>query len=163
MRLERSDFLHVIRHTPLVSVDLLVRDREGRVLVGWRVNRPARDAWFVPGGRVYKDERLGDAFARITAAELGVAFSIREAEALGAFEHLYDDNALDAPGVSTHYVVLAYALAVETPLPLPDQQHSRYRWMPVDALLADPAVHRNTRAYFMADPPTRPGAPVQQV
>ncbi len=139
-----------------MSIDLIARDPQGRVLVGWRVNRPARDAWFVPGGRVYKGERLGDAFRRITAAELGEARAIGEARALGAFEHLYDDNALDAPGVSTHYVVLAYELAVGADLAPPDAQHSRYRWMPVDALLADESVHANTRAYFMPSPPTAP-------
>ena len=156
MRLQREDFLKIIDLTPLVSVDLIARDPQGRVLVGWRVNRPARDAWFVPGGRVYKGERLGDAFRRITAAELGAPRAIGEARALGAFEHLYDDNALDAPGVRTHYVVLAYELAVGADLAPPDAQHSRYRWMPVADLLADESVHANTRAYFMPSPPTAP-------
>ncbi len=158
MRLERSDFLHVIRHTPLVSVDLVVRDREGRVLVGWRVNRPARDAWFVPGGRVYKDERIADAFSRVTAAELGRSRDLSEARFLGVFEHLYDDNGLDVEGVSTHYVVLAYELRADEDQRLPDSQHSAFRWISVDALRSDPAVHANTRAYFEPSPSTAPGA-----
>ncbi len=148
MRLERSDFFHVVRLTPLVSIDLVVRDAAGRVLVGWRVNRPARDSWFVPGGRVYKNERLADAFRRTALAELGRAFELDAARPLGVYEHLYDDNALGEPGVGTHYVVLAYELCVEGELPLPDAQHSRHRWMTVDELVADEAVHPNTRAYF---------------
>ena len=32
----------VVELTPLVSIDLIVRDRRGRVLVGYRRNRPAR-------------------------------------------------------------------------------------------------------------------------
>jgi colanic acid biosynthesis protein WcaH len=156
MRLDRSDFLHLVRCGPLVSLDLVVRDPAGRVLVGWRVNRPARDAWFVPGGRVYKDERLGDAFRRVTEAELGAPRALAEATFLGVFEHLYDDNGLDAPGVSTHYVVLAYELRVDDGLQPPAAQHSDYRWMPVAELLADAAVHANTRAYFEASPSTAP-------
>jgi colanic acid biosynthesis protein WcaH len=35
-----------------VSIDLIVRDADGRVLLGLRNNRPARDWWFVPGGIV---------------------------------------------------------------------------------------------------------------
>ncbi len=155
MRLERADFLHLVRNGPLVSIDLVVRDAEGRVLVGWRVNRPARDAWFVPGGRIYKDERIGPAFERVTAAELGRARDLSEARALGVFEHLYDDNGLDVPGVSTHYVVLAYELRADDVAP-PDAQHSSYRWMSVPELLADAAVHPNTRAYFEASPDTAP-------
>ncbi len=157
MRLDRADFLHLVRTGPLVSIDLVARDAEGRVLVGWRVNRPARDAWFVPGGRIYKDERLGDAFERVTAAELGRARDLSDARALGVFEHLYDDNGLDEPGVSTHYVVLAYELRADDVAP-PDAQHSAYRWMTVQELLSDPAVHANTRAYFEATPSTAPRA-----
>lgn len=32
-------------------------------------------------------------------------------------------------------------------LALPDAQHSRYRGMPVDELLADESVHENTRHF----------------
>lgn len=148
MRLDRADFLHLVRTGPLVSVDLVARDAAGRALVGWRVNRPARDAWFVPGGRVYKGERLDDAFRRITDAELGRPFERGAQRFLGVYEHLYDDNGLDAPGVGTHYVVLAYELAVGDGVAPPDAQHSAYRWMTVAELLAEPAVHANTRAYF---------------
>jgi len=156
MRLDRDDFLHLVRCGPLVSLDLVVRDSHDRVLVGWRVHRPARDAWFVPGGRVYKDERVADAFRRITDAELGASHELSAATPLGVFEHLYDDNGLDAAGVSTHYVVLGYELRVDDDLQPPAAQHSAYRWMPVAELLADGAVHANTRAYFEASPSTAP-------
>lgn len=127
----------------------MVRDTHGRVLLGLRVNRPARGAWFVPGGRIYKNERLDEAFARITLAELGREFVRSGAPLLGVYEHLYDDNALDEAGVSTHYVVLAHALSVDAAgLSLPEDQHSQYRWAHVADVLADPTVHANTRAYF---------------
>ncbi len=149
MRLDRAEFAQVIRHAPLVSIDLIVRDERDRVLLGLRVNRPARGAWFVPGGRIYKNERLDSAFARITAAELGRAYARDEAPLLGVFEHLYDDNALDEAGINTHYVVIAHSLRVEAAgLALPADQHSRYRWVEVHELLRDPSVHENTRAYF---------------
>lgn len=145
-----------------MSIDLIVRDPSDRVLVGWRVNRPARGWWFVPGGRVYKDERIADAFARITAAELGRATELREARFVGVFEHLYEDNGLDVEGVTTHYVVLAYELRLSEALRLPDAQHSDYRWLDVDAMLGDATVHANTRAYFEASPSTAPGAEIRR-
>lgn len=66
-------FLQVITHAPLVSIDLLVTDSQGRTLVGRRINPPAAASWFAPGGRVRKDETLDAAFLRLTEAELGVA------------------------------------------------------------------------------------------
>lgn len=80
----------------------------------------------LPGGRIAKDEKLAEAFARL---------------------NLYADNALDEPGYGTHYVVLAYALAVASEVRLPTTQHTAYRWLGDTEALADPAVHENTKVY----------------
>ncbi len=151
MRLSDDDFLHVLRCTPLVSLDLVVRDAAGRVLVGWRSNAPARGSWFVPGGRIYKGETVARAFARITETELGRAVPLASARMLGVYDHLYDDNALGADGVSTHYVVLAYALdAPPEGCALAADQHTGTAWRLPAELVADPTAHPNTRAYFTA-------------
>ena len=42
-------FRSVVAHAPLVAIDLVVQDRQRRVLLGWRRNPPARGYWFVPG------------------------------------------------------------------------------------------------------------------
>ena len=70
--LPAPEFLDVVRLTPLISIDLIVVDDHARVLLGRRVNRPALGAWFVPGGRIHKDESLGGAFSRIVREELGL-------------------------------------------------------------------------------------------
>ncbi len=59
-------FKLIVAHAPLVSIDLVVRNARGEMLLGLRRNRPAQDYWFAPGGRIGKDERLADAFHRIT-------------------------------------------------------------------------------------------------
>ena len=61
MFLDKSTFTTVIDSSPLVSIDLVVLDREGNVLLGERLNRPAQGYWFVPGGRITKNESLADA------------------------------------------------------------------------------------------------------
>jgi colanic acid biosynthesis protein WcaH len=149
--LTRMDFLDVVRLTPLVSIDLIVSDADGHVLVGRRRNRPARGTWFVPGGRIHKDETLDSAFTRIADAELGIANLARsEARFEGVFEHHYSENFADEPDVSTHYVVLAYALSLVSTAPQvgrPDQ-HSGYLWLAPAELLARDDVHENSKAYF---------------
>jgi hypothetical protein len=69
--LEPQDFERVVRCTPLVSIDIVVRSKDGQVLLGRRKNEPARNSFFVPGDRITKNERLEAAFRRITLAELG--------------------------------------------------------------------------------------------
>lgn len=147
--LKPEELIEALRLTPLVSIDLIVQDPEGKVLAGLRTNRPAQNYWFVPGGRICKDERLSDAFRRITRSELGTEFGMQQARFMGVYEHLYPDNFAGEEGVSTHYVVLGYHLQLEQPLPsLPAEQHEDFRWFLVDELMRDEHVHPNTKAYF---------------
>ncbi|HNO59933.1 MAG TPA: GDP-mannose mannosyl hydrolase [Plasticicumulans sp.] len=148
MWLEREDFRTAVRLSPLVSIDLVVRDAAGRVLLGWRNNRPAQHCWFVPGGSIRKQETLDAAFRRISHDELGLDCERVEARWLGVYEHFYDDH-FAGTDFGTHYVVLGHELAVGSGLTtLPDAQHARWRWFEVDELLASPEVHRHSKWYF---------------
>ncbi|MCV5153638.1 GDP-mannose mannosyl hydrolase, partial [Escherichia coli] len=66
MFLRQEDFATVVRSTPLVCLDFIVENSRGEFLLGKRTNRPAQGYWFVPGGRVQKDETLEAAFERLT-------------------------------------------------------------------------------------------------
>jgi colanic acid biosynthesis protein WcaH len=69
------------------------------------------------------------------------------------YEHLYDTNFAEAPGVGTHYVVLAYRVALREPLlPVADAQHRDLRWWDVAALLDARDVHPYVKAYFSGGP-----------
>jgi colanic acid biosynthesis protein WcaH len=147
VHLDAQTFRGVVNATPLVSIDLAIRNDLHQVLLGKRSNRPAEGFWFVPGGRIRKNERVAEALLRISTAEIGVA--IKEAALLGVFDHIYDDNFAGEPGINTHYVVIAF----EHRLPQnchvsPDAQHSELRWWDVPSLLESPEVHENTKAYF---------------
>jgi colanic acid biosynthesis protein WcaH len=153
--LNEDTFLEVVRHAPLVSIDLIVESPEGRILLGHRLNAPARGFWFVPGGRIYKNETLAAALARISLIELGCEYALSTAVPLGCYEHFYQDNFSTTPDISTHYVVLAYQLTLNQlsdaqMTMLPDSQHDNYRWFERAEIIKNPAVHANTRAYFIA-------------
>ncbi|HTD68228.1 MAG TPA: GDP-mannose mannosyl hydrolase [Candidatus Limnocylindria bacterium] len=142
-----QDFLHIVDSTPLVSIDLILRNDRGEVLLGQRANRPAPGMWFVPGGRIRKNERVAEALQRISQRELGV--TIPDATLLGVFDHIYPDNFLGAPNVNTHYVVLGMAAELKEDLRVtPDDQHTELKWWTVTDLLASDSVHENTKAYF---------------
>ncbi len=147
--LSNTHWLEVVERTPLVSIDLIVRDAQGRVLAGLRNNRPAQHTWFVPGGVIRKNETLDQAFARIARVELGLDLRRGDARFRGVYEHHYSDNFAGVADVSTHYVVLAYELTVnDLKAEAPLDQHRQMRLFTVDELRQDPAVHQNTRAYF---------------
>jgi colanic acid biosynthesis protein WcaH len=139
-------FKTIVASTPLVSIDLIVRNLQDEILLGKRTNRPAKGYWFVPGGRVLKDESLEKAILRLTTAELNVASS--RANFKGVYQHFYDDN-FSVDDFTTHYIVLAYEMFLdEDLLSLPLEQHSEYNWFTENQLLTNQEVHAHTKWYF---------------
>lgn len=148
---ERSRFVELVRDLPLISVDLvLVRD--GReVLLGLRTNRPAQGSWFVPGGRILKNEKRADALTRVAARELGIPdIHALNPEFLGPFEHFYPDCFAGDIGVSTHYVVLAHRINVPVGFEIlgKDDQHEALRWWGLNEAAESDTVHAYTRDYL---------------
>jgi colanic acid biosynthesis protein WcaH len=147
--LSHADLSDVVRLAPLISIDFIVRKSQREVLLGLRNNEPAKGFYFVPGGRVWKGERLSDAFTRILKSETNCVGNFDEAHALGVYEHFYATNRVGESGYGTHYVVLAYALKLDdTSIVKADAQHSDLSWWDERALLASEHVHENTKAYF---------------
>jgi len=147
-KLPNDIFKCVVENTPLISIDLIV-EQEGKFLLGKRRNPPAKGYYFVPGGRIYKDEPLKKAFERITNEELGKIFSIERGIFFGVFEHLYSDS-IWGDKISTHYIVLAFFLSLKEELVfLPEEQHSEYVWLRPDEILKNPFVHEYTKEYFL--------------
>lgn len=150
-RLSAERFRQAVDMLPLVSIDLLVRDGDGRYLLGLRGNPPAQGHWFVPGGRIRKGESLAHALERLADEELGMSVPPTHWRLHGVYEHFYDINFAGEAGMPTHYVVLAY----QTQLPpgplraaLPATQHTGYRWDTPEDAATDADVHPYTKAYF---------------
>ena len=144
--LSKVDFSKVIENTPLISIDLIVYNKNNEVLLGKRVNEPAKDFWFVPGGRIFKDESLDDAFSRTVKSELGLSLARRDGTFYGLYEHFYDNNVFNN-SFSTHYIVLAHKIVLDE-IPKLNQQHSEYRWFKIDELMNNDNVHKHTKDYF---------------
>ena len=146
MKLSSTDFKMIVKSTPLVSIDLIVRDSEGNLLLGKRTNRPAKGFWFVPGGRVLKDESFESAFKRLIKEELGL--NTAESKFKGIYQHFYDDN-FSSDDFTTHYLVLAYEINFNGDLALlPLDQHSTYKWFSESELNTSEQVHKHSKWYF---------------
>lgn len=146
MFLSQDVFSSVIEHTPLISIDLIVQNEHNQVLLGKRVNEPAFGIWFVPGGRIFKDESLDLAFCRTVKEELGIDMQRSDAVFDKTYEHFYDNNVFNN-NFSTHYIVLAHKIKVNA-LPTLNKQHSEYRWFDIEELLENDNVHKYTKDYF---------------
>ena len=151
MLLDKQTFSTVVEATPLISIDLVVRNAKGLILLGERLNRPAQGYWFVPGGRILKGEPISEAFKRLTMVELGVEIDISTARYVGLYEHFYDDSVL-GEDISTHYVVNGFEINLpHDAKQFPKDQHSAYQWMAESELLLSDKVHVHSKWYFEKD------------
>ena len=76
---------------PLFAIDLVVVNHSNEILVGERLNTPVKGRWFVPDGRVYKNESLEEAFKHISKAELEFQIERDQICLFGFFNYFYDD------------------------------------------------------------------------
>ena len=150
--LEGDLFKTIIENTPLVSVDLIIKCKN-KILLGKRVNEPAKGYWFTLGGRVLKNECIQDAITRIGKLELGIILE-NDPTFIGIFEHMYDDSIFDAN--STHYLNLAYEIEISGLKDLPKDQHNDYRWFDLEELIQSKEVHPYVKDYFMEQKGTIP-------
>jgi colanic acid biosynthesis protein WcaH len=129
----------IVRHVPIVSVDLLVR-YEGGIVLGKRTNEPAKGEWFIPGGRVHKGETRREAVHRVAGAELDISVEI--VESLGAYEHIYDSS--NSEGVkSKHYLANGYVVDAHSDSLESNEQHDA-----VQVFQSQPeSLHDHIRAY----------------
>ena len=102
--LKIENFTSLIETAPLVSIDLIIKG-EGGYLLGMRNNQPAKGKWFVPGGRIFKNETIGHAIKRISIKEIGVEVNIKDVDFYGVFEHFYDHSFVSNK-ISTHLALL---------------------------------------------------------
>ena len=117
-----AEYEVIVRHVPIVSVDLLVR-LNGGIVLGKRTNAPAKGEWFVPGGTVLKGETRRQAAHRVANEELGCQVLIDQE--LGVYEHVYDSAAM--PGVdSKQYLATAYVVTPVDGQFQPDDQHEEF-------------------------------------
>jgi colanic acid biosynthesis protein WcaH len=148
-KLNHDELIQVVKNAPLVSIDLIVKNSSNEFLVGLRKNEPAKDYWFVPGGRILKNERIPQALERIAKEELGIKIAYEQAEFLGVFEHFYTSNFAQKEGFTTHYVALAHRIDLnEKPLRLPKTQHQEYKWLNIESIRREEKVHPYTKDYF---------------
>ena len=58
--LSKDLWKNIVMHMPIPAKDLLFYSDKKGLLMGKRINKPAKDYYFVPGGRVFKNENRND-------------------------------------------------------------------------------------------------------
>ena len=104
-------FRLVSRLTPLVNVDLLIKDDGGRTLLTWRDDGLSPAGWHVPGGIIRFQETAATRIAAVARRELQAEVKFEPAPL--AINELIDP----AQRTRGHFISLLYRCRLTTPLP----------------------------------------------
>lgn len=163
-----SEYDKIIEKVPLVSIDLIIRNKAGEYLLNYRGNRPAQNTWFFFGGAIKKTEEIESAFDRIIEREFKgfVKPEFSKATFTKPVTHKYLENRkVDVTDYKSgiHYVVLCYELTFELSQECIDKivaKHSedsdphvlKIEWFKRDEVFQNSKVHENVKKYFNKSP-----------
>ena len=81
-----KDFNFIYSRAPRICVDLIIKNKQGNVLLTFRKIRPYKNKWHLPGGTVLFRESIDGAIQRIALSELNS--SVKVHKLLGYMEFL---------------------------------------------------------------------------
>ena len=127
MIIEENLYKKIIHALPILCVDLVIKNSKGEYLLHLRDNEPLKNEWWVPGGRVHKEEEIYSAASRKCKEELGLI--ITNWLAVGVYQDQYDRNSFDTAtifhGVS---IVLSATKDVNEDEIILDEQSSKWAY-----------------------------------
>lgn len=89
-RIPFPEFKKIYSRVPRLTVEVVVQDQSGSILLIRRTIPPAVGEWHTPGGTVLKGETLHESVLRVGMEELGV--NVRVVRCLGVIEYLSYKN-----------------------------------------------------------------------
>lgn len=98
--LSDEEFSAIYGKVPRLNIDLVIKSDEG-ILLALRTIEPHQGSWHLPGGTIYKDEKIIDAAARIAEKETGLI--IKAGRCLGYMEFPREMRS----GVEIHTISIA--------------------------------------------------------
>jgi len=120
-----KDYKMFMKHMPIVCIDGVVVNENGEYLLVKRKNEPLKGKYWIPGGRLLKNEKLEDAIKRKMNQELGV--DVKVEKLLGFFEIVFDKTSFNISR-GFHAISFVFLLRLlKHPIKL-DNQSSDWKW-----------------------------------
>lgn len=122
-------FKLVSKLTPMINVDLLIKDASGKTLLTWREDHLCKAGWHIPGGIIRFMENIETRIHKVAIAELGADVSFEKAP-LVVTEFIIPKQAY-----RNHFISLLYKCELTSNLPATlqcqDMEHplnGQYAW-----------------------------------
>jgi len=126
--IEEELYSRFVELMPITCIDVLIHDDEGRILLVKRNQEPAKDKWWVIGGRLLKDETMLEGAVRKAKEEVGL--DVKVEKIIGVYDEFFNTS---IQGYPTHTVCIAF-LAKADNLLLTDVDYTCYGFKLVSSI-----------------------------
>jgi colanic acid biosynthesis protein WcaH len=126
--IDKKTYKKILDLMPIICVDLVLYHK-GKILLAKRVNEPAKGMWWIPGGRVLKNERLTDAVKRKAKEELGIDIIIKKV--IGIYEIRFKNGPIKGIKDGIHDISINFLVGLKnkkTDIKL-DRTNKKYIWI----------------------------------
>jgi len=122
-KISKEKYRWVVENMPILCIDCIVVHK-GKYLLVKRKQRPLKGKFWLPGGRVFKNERLEQAVTRKMKEEIGI--DVKIIKLAGFHEYLFKENEFGVDSVHTLSAVF-YVSPLSMDIKL-DSQSDCYIW-----------------------------------
>jgi ADP-ribose pyrophosphatase YjhB (NUDIX family) len=138
-----AEYASIYAKVPRLTVEIILRNQQGKLLLAKRAIEPCKGQWHLPGGTVRFGEPLTQAVNRIASQEIGITVSASNMTGIIEYPSHYL-HGLDDP------VGIAYEITDYTGTMTMDTQSSDYGWFDrcPEGIHADQDTFLITRGYL---------------
>ena len=104
----KEKYKEIMEILPILCADLIIQ-KEGKILVGLRKNQPLKNEWWIPGGRVFKNERLEEAAIRKAKEEFNLDVKIEKE--LGVYECIEKETEFEDIKTGSHTLSVVFQVS----------------------------------------------------
>lgn len=127
-KINDAEYKKILENMPICCVDVVICHCN-KILLVHRNNEPAKNEWWFPGGRVYKNETLEETAIRKAYEEVGVKVQI--VKNIGVYESMfskgpYNDLKSGVHTINIHFLVKPTLENYKIKI---DDTSSDYRWI----------------------------------
>tara|TARA_Y100001970_G_C14251523_1_gene872248 strand:- start:2394 stop:2894 length:501 start_codon:yes stop_codon:yes gene_type:complete len=96
-------FYYISSTTPIINVELLLKDENGRTLLSWRDDSYAGKGWHLPGGIIRFKETIVERINEVARTEVGIAVKSFKKEPIAINEIFNHERE-----IRSHFISLLY-------------------------------------------------------
>ena len=145
--IDATVYSQVVDMLPIVTVDVVPFTPDfSQVLLFKRINKPAQDEYYSPGGRLLKNETFIEGAIRQCQRELGLDIEPTQLIPGGAINEIWNDSAFESLNYHSVNIFFGYPLSkCEFSNLKLDNQHHDYKWFDIQDTDIHPYVQERVK------------------